>query len=150
MNGGTNGPDRYGAPAGTFAYGGPSTPESPFIPTPDLGPSVPIMPKLPFDWSKMHPEVATLAPCTTCNRHYRVGEPCPFCMRYELNALKLALGDKAKPAEEIERLRSFVRKMLGALRDIHQVTGSPRLAELITEGDLLLGPPSPASDVVSL
>lgn len=140
INGNNGGPNRYGAPAGTFAYGGPSIPEAPFVPTPDLGPS-PSIPNLmpPFDWSKMHPEVAALAPCTTCNRHHRVGEPCPFCMRDELNALKLALGNKAKPAEEIAQLRSFVRKMLGALRDIHQVTGSSRLAELITEGDLLLG-----------
>jgi len=139
--GGNGDPNRFGAPAGTFAYGCPSVPDVPWVPSPDVAKPMPSIPNVvpPFDWSKMHPEMAVLTPCVKCNRHHRVGEPCPFCMRDELNALKLALGDKAKPAEEIERLRSFMRKMLGALRDIHQVTGSTRLAELITEGDLLLG-----------
>ena len=53
--------------------------------------------------------------------------------------MKAVLGDKAKPADEIERLRVLLRKLLGAMREIHQVTGSTRLADLITEGDLVLG-----------
>jgi hypothetical protein len=57
-------------------------------------------------------------------------------MHVELDALKATLGEKH---QEIAKLREFLRKTLAAMRDIHQVTGSPRLAELITEGDVLLG-----------
>ena len=118
MNGGNGFPDRASAPTGVFAYGCPSSP----IVTPDVAP-VPVTPTpglgtiTPFDWTKWHPEAGALALCSKCNNHHRSADPCPFCLRAELDALKLALGDKAKPAEEIENLRAFVRKILGAMRE---------------------------------
>ena len=73
-----------------------------------------------------------LTPCPKCNRHTRAGEPCPFCLRSDLDALKAALGKDAKPAEAIATLKTALRKALGALRDVSKVTGGA-LEPLIAE-----------------
>jgi len=122
-----------GMHAGIVSYGGsPFQPEPfPIQPAP-IGPHIPnVLPVNPY-------HADTLAICEKCANHHRLSEPCPFCLRNELDALKAAIGDKAKPADEIEKLRAIVRKMLGALVDIQKVTASPRLAELIAEGDKAL------------
>jgi hypothetical protein len=122
-------------PAGVVLYGAPPFyPPNPVIPEETQPPFAP-----PFVPPPLLNPFETLAVCTKCSRHHRSNEPCIFCMRDELDALKTALGDKAKAAHEIERQRAFLRKVLGTLRELHQVTGSQRLADLITEGDVLLG-----------
>ncbi len=103
---------------GVVLYGG-SPPFDPYVPTPDVAP--PFQPFTPNPLGSLTFPVLTV--CAKCNNHFRQGEPCPFCIRAELDALKTALGDKAKPAEAIETLRAALRKALGALRDISRVTG---------------------------
>jgi hypothetical protein len=138
VNGGDNPFRAAGFPAGVFAYGCPPTfdppnipdfvpPISPVIPNPDLR-------KTNLDWAKLLEGMrnGSFAPCPKCNNHIRTAEPCPFCLRDDLNALKKALGPEAKPAETIETLRAALRKTLGALRDISRVTGGS-LEPLIAE-----------------
>ena len=130
-------PWRAGAPAGVFAYGCP--PFEP-APIPDLGPGYVPPPLVPpnFDWSKLRPEGAALAPCPKCSNHHRVLEPCPFCLRAELDALKKALGQDAKPAEEIAMLRATLSKVVFALKEVQVATGSERLAQLVAEAEKVL------------
>lgn len=133
MNVSGNGDLRIGhMPAGVVSYGGP--PVEPYQP-PDLTPHVPpIFPILPVTFNQEW----AMSPCTRCNRHVRTGEPCAWCLRAELDALKAALGDNAKPVEEIERLRAGLRCALGMLRDIEKAFGvpNPKIAEL----EKVLGP----------
>jgi hypothetical protein len=91
-----------------------------------------------FDWTKLRPETAALAPCPKCGNHHRVLEPCPFCLRAELDALKKALGQDAKPAEEIALLRATLSKVVAALKEVQVATGSERLAQLVAEAEKVL------------
>jgi len=131
---GTGLPWRAGAPAGVFAYGCPPFMPEP-VPTPDLGPGY-VPPG--FDWTKLRPETAALAPCPKCGNHHRVLEPCPFCLRAELDALKRTLGEGARPAEEIEALRTILRKLTASLKEVASVTGSVKLAQLVLEAEKVL------------
>src|SRR5271169_4815784 len=96
----TGDPWRSTFPGGTFAYGCPpiDTPASP--PGPPMNPfdipPVPVPTVSPFDLRALKPEMWAFAVCTKCQRHVRTGEPCPWCLRADLDALKIALGDKAK------------------------------------------------------
>ena len=130
MNGNGN-PFRSSWPGGTFAYGCPP------IDTPPLPPDFTPLPIKPFDPGILKPETWAFRVCTKCNQHVRTMEPCPFCLRSELDALKRALGDAAKPVETIETLRVALRKAIGALRDISRVTGAG-LEPLIAECEIAL------------
>lgn len=134
--GGGSSPWRANAPAGVFAYGCP--PFEP-APIPDLGPGYEPPPFVPgFDWTKIRPETAALAPCPKCSNHHRVLEPCPFCLRAELDALKKSLGQDSKPAEEIAMLRATLSKVVFALKEVQVATGSERLAQLVAEAEKVL------------
>jgi hypothetical protein len=136
-------PFRSNFPGGTFAYGCPPIDTSPKIPGDGL-PTTP--PLVPFDLSGYKPEQWALTPCPRCGRHIRVtrvtsvvlAEPCPWCLRADLDAFRLALGDKAKPADEIATLREALRATVAALRDISRVTGSGKLDDIIAQADRAL------------
>jgi len=132
-------PFRSMFPGGVFAYGCPPIDVPPVNPNPLL----PYVPAPPFDPGIYKPESYALGVCPKCGRHVRFSimevEPCPWCMRAELDALRLALGDKAKPAEEIETLRKALRLALGALRDVSKALGPSRLDEVIAECEKALG-----------
>lgn len=151
MNGGNSGnPWRGTFPGGTFAYGCPPV-DTPFVPPSnpfDVPPGV--APVNPFDLRSLKPEMWALAVCTKCQRHVRTGEPCPWCLRAELDALKIALerasasagphgaerrgfGDKAKPVEEIAKMRDALRLAVDTLREVSRVVGSSRLDEVIAQ-----------------
>lgn len=133
MNGGNTGnPWRGTFPGGTFAYGCPPV-DTPFVPpsNPFAPPDVP--PVNPFDLRSLKPEMWALTVCTKCQRHVRVTEPCPWCLRADLDALKIALGDKAKPVEEIAKMRDALRLAVDTLREVSRVVGSSRLDEVIAQ-----------------
>jgi len=129
---GSGEPWRSTFPGGTFAYGCPpiDTPPGPPMNPFDIPPTPPMN---PFDLRGLKPEMWAFYPCSKCQRHVRAGEPCPWCIRAELDALKVALGDKAKPVEEIAAMRTALQLALDTLREVSRVVGSSRLDEVIAQ-----------------
>jgi hypothetical protein len=123
-------PFRSSFPGGTFAYGCPPIDIPPAIPG-----GIPYPPS-PFDLGALKPEMWAFAVCSKCQRHVRAGEPCPWCLRADLDALRVALGDKAKPVEEIAAMRAALRLALETLREVSRAvgaSGSSRLDEVIAQ-----------------
>jgi hypothetical protein len=127
---GTGEPWRSTFPGGTFAYGCPPIDIPPAIP--DGLPLIP-NPINPFDLGGYKPEMWAFCPCSKCQRHVRTGEPCPWCLRSDLDALKVALKGEAKPVEEIAAMRDALRLAVDTLREVSRVVGSSRLDEVIAQ-----------------
>jgi hypothetical protein len=139
MNGsniGSGNPFRSNFPGGTFAYGCPPIDIPPAIPD-EVLPGIPY-PGLnpfgnPFNLKSLKPEMWAFTVCEKCKRHVRAGEPCPWCLRADLDALKVALGDKAKPVEEIAAMRTALQHAVETLREVSRALGSSPLDEVIAE-----------------
>lgn len=138
---GTWEPWRSTFPGGTFAYGCPPIDTPPIPPmNPFDIPPVPVPTVKPFDLRALKPEMWAFTVCSKCQRHVRAGEPCPWCLRADLDALKIALGDKAKPVEEIAKMRDALRLAVDTLREVSRVVGSSRLDEVIAQCERALLP----------
>ena len=111
---------RIAAGGGVVLYGGspPMLPSAPWEPPDPIPPS----PWTPPGYPPM-PASLALALCPRCSRHVRAEEPCPFCLRADLDAFRDALGEGAKPAERIAQLEVALRAAVQKLREISHASG---------------------------
>lgn len=119
MSGGGDGIGRIGMGAGVVMYGG-----SPLLDLPKL-PAQDLLPPQPYPSQPME----TLALCPKCSRHIRGEEPCPFCLRADLDALRASIS-----FARVARLESALRAAMEKLA----VVGAD-LDALIAECEATLG-----------